>query len=165
MASLAYSAWSQMMLELQSDPSGTVDAGDRKQLLQHILASRHFRKSPRVSEFLTYICERAFSNRCNEISEQQIAVHVFGRPTDYNSSEDTIVRTTARQVRQKLELFHLDEGAGSLWRLTIPKGSYVPLFEKVEDAAADEAIDSARTARGVTGRIAGDWDWGFSGLS
>lgn len=165
MASLAYSAWSQMMLELQSDPSGTVDAGDRKQLLQHILASRHFRKSPRVSEFLTYICERAFSNRCNEISEQQIAVHVFGRPTDYNSAEDTIVRTTARQVRQKLELFHLDEGAGSLWRLTIPKGSYVPLFEKVEDAAADEAIDSARTARGVTGRIAGDWDWGFSGLS
>ena len=92
-------------------------------------------------------------------------MHVFGRPTDYNSSEDTIVRTTARQVRQKLELFHLDEGAGSLWRLTIPKGSYVPLFEKVEDAAADEAIDSARTARGVTGRIAGDWDWGFSGLS
>lgn len=123
------------MFDLQStsDTPVTIDHAEPRQLLQRILVSRHFNKSPRIREFLSYICERAFTNRCNEISEQQIAVHVFGRPADYNSSEDTIVRTTARQLRQKLELFHLDEGAGSEWRLTIPKGSYVPLFEKVGD--------------------------------
>ena len=125
------------MLDMQISSSASVafhDA-DRQQFLQHVLTSRHFRKSPRLREFLSYVCERAFADRCDEISEQQIAMHVFGRPGDYNAAEDTIVRTAARQLRQKLELYGLDEGADGDWRLTIPKGSYVPLFERTSAVA------------------------------
>jgi hypothetical protein len=110
--------------------SGAGDLNDREQLLQHILASRHFNKSPRLRDFLNYICERSFANRTDEISEPQIAVHVFGRVPDYNAAEDTIVRTAARQLRQKLELYNLGEGASGPWRLTVPKGSYIPVFER-----------------------------------
>jgi hypothetical protein len=88
-----------------------------EELLQNILASRHFKQSPRLRDFLTYICDRAFADQLDGISEQQIAVHVFGRPPDYNPGEDTIVRSAARQLRQKLELYNLGDGAESAWRL------------------------------------------------
>jgi hypothetical protein len=117
-------------MQSSSNASVACDHADREQLLQHILASRHFNKSPRLKDFLTYICERSFADRVDEISEPQIAVHVFGRAPDYNAAEDTIVRTAARQLRQKLELYNLGEGAGRAWRLTIPKGSYIPVFER-----------------------------------
>ncbi len=124
------------------DAPRAADDGAREALLQHILASRHFRKSPRLRDFLTYICERAFANRLDEISEQQIAVHVFGRSPDYNPGDDTIVRSAARQLRQKLELYSLGDGAGSAWRLSVPTGSYIPVFERtgaVTDAAQPAA--------------------------
>jgi hypothetical protein len=111
------------------DVAQDIDQGSREELLQHILASRHFKKSPRLRDFLTYICECSFKNRLDEISEQQIAMQVFGRSAGYNPAEDTIVRSAARQLRQKLELYSLGDGADKAWRLTIPKGSYIPVFE------------------------------------
>ncbi len=121
-----------------SNAADTSDGVDREELLQHILASRHFKKSPRLKDFLTYICERTFADRLDEISEQQIALQVFGRSIDHKPGEDTIVRTAARQLRQKLELYSLGDGAGSAWRLTIPKGSYIPVFER--NGGAGEAL-------------------------
>jgi hypothetical protein len=143
-------------MQSSSNAAVACDEVDRGQLLQDILASRHFKKSPRLRDFLSYICARASTHRFDEISEQQIAVHVFGRSSDYNAAEDTIVRTAARQLRQKLELYRLGEGADSDWRLTIPKGSYVPLFERngVIVEAALPATDEARPPPVVMRRLA-----------
>ena len=143
------------MLDMKSvlNAPVTCDPTDREQLLQDILASQYFRKSPRLREFLSYICERAFAHRFDEISEAQIAVHVFGRPPDYNAAEDTIVRTAARQLRKKLELYNLSEGAASAWRLTIPKGSYIPFFESnnipamAAPATSEDGGERSRTPR------------------
>ena len=141
------------MLEMQSsvNPAPSSDDADRERLLQQILASRHLKKSPRLRDFLRYICDRAFVHRFDEISEQQIAMHVFGRSTDYSPAEDTIVRAAARQLRQKLELYGLDEGAGGEWRLTIPKGSYIPLFERNTPAreASPPLTEEVRPPYGV----------------
>lgn len=120
------------MLDMRDEDVG------RRELLQRVLASRHFKNSPRLRDFLSYVCERTFANRLDEISEPLIAMHVFGRPSDYNA-EDTIVRTAARQLRQKLELYTLGEGAEGEWRLTIPKGSYIPLFERLQAEVPVEA--------------------------
>ena len=140
------------MLDLQSSSNLSALCGDadRERLLAQILASRHFKKSPRLKDFLRYVCERATAHRVDEISEQQIAVHVFGRSADHNAAEDTIVRTAARQLRQKLELYSLDEGAGGEWRLTIPRGSYIPIFER--NGGAPEPVspvtdDAGRSTR------------------
>lgn len=111
---------------------GKADLENRQLLLQRVLASPHFQKSPRLRDFLSYVCERTFAGRPDEISEHQIGIHVFGRPPEFNPAEDTIVRATARQLRQKLEIFNLGDSTDSRLRLTIPKGSYVPLFEIIE---------------------------------
>jgi hypothetical protein len=58
-------------------------------------------------------------------------VAVFGRAQGYNASDDTIVRVTARQLRQKLEEYYGGEGKEEEWRLCIPRGGYVPVVERV----------------------------------
>jgi hypothetical protein len=63
-------------------------------------------------------------------------VEVFGRPSDYNPSEDNIVRAEARELRKRLDIYFLTEGRGEPVRIRIPKGSYVPCFEPREDGRA-----------------------------
>jgi hypothetical protein len=97
-------------------------------LVQRILASRNFSKSGRLSAFLIYICRCALENRDDEITEQQIGIHVFNRPADYNPGDDNIVRTTARQLRQRLALYYQEEGGADDIRIEVPKGGYHPSF-------------------------------------
>lgn len=54
--------------------------------LDRVLASRVFAKSPRLCALLTYICESSLEGLADELTEQQIGIHVFGRPPGYNLS-------------------------------------------------------------------------------
>ena len=96
--------------------------------VQRILASQNFSKSGRLSAFLVYICRCALEDRSEEITEQQIGLHVFKRPAGYNPGDDNIVRTTARQLRQRLALYYQEEGGGGDIRIEVPKGGYHPVF-------------------------------------
>jgi hypothetical protein len=95
---------------------------------RRVLASQNFFKSARMSAFLTYICRCALENRSDDITEQLIGIHVFGRPTDYNPGDDNIVRTTARQLRQRLALYYQEEGIQEEIHIEVPKGGYHPNF-------------------------------------
>jgi hypothetical protein len=108
-----------------------MDASSREQrldLLKQITASRTFLKSPRLTRFLEFICLRMIEGRAREINEQQIGIHVFGRSETYNAGDDSIVRTQARLLRQRLEEYFEHESPDLPIVITIPKGGYVPLF-------------------------------------
>jgi hypothetical protein len=100
----------------------------RWQLAQRIVASKSFAKSALLSNFLLYVCDRALSGRTDEISENQIGVHVFARKPGYNPGEDNIVRNYARQVRQRLDHYFEEEGKSEELRISIPLGKYIPAF-------------------------------------
>lgn len=100
----------------------------RSRLIERVVASSHFRGSLRLREFLLYIAECALKETPEAASEQQIGVHVFHRPPGYNSSEDSIVRTHARLLRQKLAEFFATEGAAEPTIIEVPKGHYLPIF-------------------------------------
>lgn len=106
------------------------EADPRWKLVQDILASRTFAKSVRLSDFLSYICRRTLEGRTQEVNEQQIGMHVFSRSPAYNANEDSIVRTQARLLRLKLEEYFEHERPGGPLILRIPKGGYIPLFER-----------------------------------
>jgi len=117
-------------------------------LAQRIVASKSFAKSSLLSRFLLYVCDRTLNGKTEEISEQQIGVHVFGRRPQYNPAEDNIVRNYARQLRQRLDAYFEEEGKSEDLRLTIPRGTYVPTFvqrEALEAASVvhGEAVSSA----------------------
>lgn len=118
-----------MQTSSQHEPSVT---DERRSLVRRILASSNFSRSPRLAEFLLYICERSFDGREDEICEQQIGVQVFKRPPNYNPNDDSIVRSHARLLRQKLDAYFENEGSGEEIRIHIPKGRYVPCFEPLE---------------------------------
>jgi len=75
-----------------------------------------------------YVCDAAIRDRLDDISEHKIGERVFGRPENYNSSEDNIVRSHARLLRQRLQSYFNSEGASEPLILNIPKGAYVPEF-------------------------------------
>jgi hypothetical protein len=108
-------------------------AEPERALLRRVLASGGFQRSARLTAFLTYIVEEALAGRGEGITEQQIGIHVFGRPVDYNPAEDNVVRSQARLLRQKLEAYFEEEGAAESIQLQIPKGRYVPVFAKMAE--------------------------------
>jgi hypothetical protein len=101
----------------------------RRALVRRVVESSAFAKSERLSSFLCCICDLSLSGRANEINEQKIGTTVFGRPPDYDSSIDGIVRPQASRLRQRLDLYFNGDGASEPVRITLPRGSYVPVFE------------------------------------
>src|SRR5580658_1207795 len=96
----------------------------RWSLAKRIASSETFSTSARLPSFLLYVCECALSGREGEINEQQIGVHVFGRAPGYNSNEDSVVRSQARLLRTRLDLYFQTEGREEPLEIRIPKGSY-----------------------------------------
>jgi hypothetical protein len=100
----------------------------RSVLIQRIADSRHFKGSVRLRDFLFYIADCAIRDAPEDATEQQIGFRVFGRNPGYNSSEDSIVRSHARLLRQKLASYFAEEGSSEPIVVEVPKGHYLPVF-------------------------------------
>lgn len=97
-------------------------------LVERILATRDFQRSPRLSEFLKHVCRLTLQGHEGTISEQYLGTALFGRAPDYDSTSDTIVRSHALRLRRRLEHYFRHEGKAETLTLVIPRGGYVPLF-------------------------------------
>jgi hypothetical protein len=117
-----------------------VSEDPRWALVQRIAFSQHLKTSHRLRDFLLYVGECAVRGAPEEATEQQIGIHVFDRAPGYNSSEDSIVRTHARLLRQKLGEYFGDEGASEEMVLEIPKGHYLPAFRIAEHHPGNPAL-------------------------
>jgi hypothetical protein len=100
----------------------------RWQLTRRIVDSPQFNKSPRLSQFLLYIVAKCLEGRQSDVTEQQIGVHVFGRPLGYRTVDDNIVRSYARQLRKRLTEYFDGDGIDQAVRVEIPLGGYLPVF-------------------------------------
>lgn len=107
---------------------------ERWALVNRITSSQHLKSSPRLREFLFYIAKCAIREAPEDATEQQIGIRVFGRSPGYNSSEDSIVRTHARLLRQKLAAYFSEEGLSEEVVVEVPKGHYLPVFHHRTDA-------------------------------
>lgn len=120
----------QMLSEQENGRSGA-SRDSRSLAVERVIGSTSFAKSKRMQAFLIYISRCALENRTDEVTEQQIGIHVFGRDPGYNPAEDNIVRTTARQLRQRLAVYYQEEGAADPIRIRVPRGGYIPSFEEL----------------------------------
>jgi hypothetical protein len=96
--------------------------------LERVLGSQAFSRAVRLRDLLEYIGECSINGKLDALSEQQIGIRVFERPPGYNSTEDTIVRVTARHLRERLDVYYREEGKDNPFRMAVPKGSYVAIF-------------------------------------
>ncbi len=123
---------------------------ERRDLLVRVVHSQTFGRSERLGALLTYVCEMYFEGRANELNEQRIGQAVFERKADYDSAVDGIVRSQASRLRQRLELYFQDEGAAEPLRVSIPRGGYVPVFDRTEllRPVSDEETREQRSPAG-----------------
>ena len=111
------------------DESGLSHPLIREQL-DKIVASRTFRQSKRLVRFLSFIVERALLGRGDQINEYLVGVEVYERSASFDPQTDTIVRTEARRLRQKLHDYYDSEGCDDRVLVDVPKGAYAPRFLK-----------------------------------
>jgi hypothetical protein len=109
-----------------------------RELLERIAASDSFQKSKRLRDLLLYLGERSLQDPHCTLREQEIGVEVFGRPPDYDTSHDTLVRVHVSQLRKKLQEFFAAEGRKEPVVIEIPKGSYVPVFRPRTETTGTE---------------------------
>ena len=103
-------------------------ADPRAELVRRVVSSVTFERSPKLCEFLFYVCRCAMEDQPAAATEQQVGIHVFGRVPGYNPGDDNIVRSQARLLRLKLEHHFANEGRGEPVVIIIPKGRYLPDF-------------------------------------
>jgi hypothetical protein len=127
-----------------------LDGDERWELVIRIAASPPFKKSPRMRQFLFFVAERSLTGHVDDITEYEIGWKVFERGEKYDPSDDSIVRTTARQLRTKVKEYFDTEGARESWILEIPKGGYTPIFTKREGEAGTELTSVPQPAFSVT---------------
>jgi hypothetical protein len=94
--------------------------------LRTIVSSPYFRNSKRYPAFLTYIVEKTIQGEGDALKERTIGIEVFGRPADYDTNSDPIVRNAASEVRRRLSLYHAESPEKSPIGIYLPAGSYHP---------------------------------------
>ena len=106
-----------------------IDQQEKLALLDRIAASQPFRRASRLRDFLLYVGRHSVQNDRATIHEQEIGTTVFGRPPGYDTGIDNIVRVNATELRKRLDMYFSGEGAHEPLVVSIPRGSYVAVFE------------------------------------
>ncbi|MBI4893767.1 MAG: hypothetical protein HY821_24325 [Acidobacteria bacterium] len=135
---------------------------DRRDLLSRIASSPAFQKSQRSREFLLYVGTRCLTDSPAAIREQEIGVEVFGRSSNYDTSQDTIVRVQGSQLRKRLQQFFSEEGRDEPWVVEMPKGSYSLSFHPREQAPDSLALGPSSIRRALVLRYL---SWGLFALA
>jgi hypothetical protein len=78
------------------------EAREVRAALERILASPGFSSAARRSHLLRYLIEQALAGRGDKVTEYGIGLDVFERPPSFDPRIDSIVRTEASRLRQKL---------------------------------------------------------------
>jgi TolB-like protein/Flp pilus assembly protein TadD len=96
--------------------------------LRDLSESHAFSGSKRAQDFLHLIVGHALEGEVESLRERMIGAEMFGRPIDYDTGSDSVVRVKATEVRKKLAQYYLESEAKSRVRIELPIGSYVPRF-------------------------------------
>ncbi|MFB3827139.1 MAG: hypothetical protein ACE15B_10235 [Bryobacteraceae bacterium] len=102
----------------------------RRAVVERVAGSRYVAKSARLRDLLLYLCGKALEGAAADLHEQEIGHRVFGRPPDYDTAADNIVRVHASMLRKRLAQYFAGEGRDERWTIEIPKGGYVPVFRE-----------------------------------
>lgn len=124
------------MMEVSASNSEDLERAE----LDKVLAA--LGRKPRLVALLRYLTEKTFEGKSNEINEYNIATEVFGRSQmSFESSKDAIARVEAHRLRKRLKDYYQAEGKEHVIEISLPAGSYVPVFIR-RDSTAPGVRDS-----------------------
>src|SRR5580658_8023675 len=109
-------------------PSSEAEKNAVQQQLERLLATSLFNSSRRYPSFLRFVVTRVLAGQTDQLKERILGVEIFGRPADYDTNTDPIVRVTAAEIRKRIEQYYQDPKHSQEIRLFLPSGSYAPQF-------------------------------------
>ena len=109
-------------------PSSEPEKAAVQQQLEKLLATPLFNSSKRYPSFLKYVVTHSLAGQTDQLKERILGVEIFGRPPDYDTNTDPIVRVTAAEIRKRIEQYYQDPKHSQEIRLYLPAGSYSPQY-------------------------------------
>jgi len=107
--------------------------------LERVLEHSSFRGSVRSAKFLRYVVEYWLEDERQEepLKERTIGVALFGLDSDYDTSQTTIVRNTAVDVRKRLFVYYHEPEHADEIQIALPVGSYIPQIHLAEQKSQE----------------------------
>jgi hypothetical protein len=99
----------------------------REQLLR-MLDSPIFVNSHRLSRFLRFTIETTLAGQAETLKEYLIGTEVYDRKPPYHPGADSIVRSEARRLRNKLKQYYESVGKDDSVFIYYRLGGYAPVF-------------------------------------
>ena len=96
--------------------------------LAAVLATETFKRSPKLSRLLSYLCDKYFTGEGTGLKEYSIAVDVLGRDSEFDPQLDAAVRVDTHYLRKRLKDYYAREARDHRVQIIIPKGQYIPQF-------------------------------------
>jgi hypothetical protein len=114
--------------------------------LATVLASDAFRRSPKLTRLLGYLCDKQLNGQAGEITEYAIAMEALGRTAQFDPQQDAVVRVDTHHLRKRLKEYYAGAGADHAVQIVIPNGQYSPQFMRHSETAAPEEQAAQATA-------------------
>lgn len=92
--------------------------------LDRVLSSPIFEKSPRQQALFRYLVKETLSGNALRLKGYTLGVEIFGRGTDFDPTNDAIVRVEVGRLRTKLREYYNLQGHADEVLFHLPKGSY-----------------------------------------
>ena len=117
--------------------------------LQKIFLCPVFAVSDILRRFLSYIIDETLGGRSNTIKEYTIAINVLNKPISFKPQQDAIVRIHAGRLRRALNYYYKEPGIDDEIEISVPKGSYIPVFVNKFLKTTNPVIKSVQQEKSV----------------
>lgn len=137
---------------------GSIDASNLpaasvREHVDNICSSPYFISTKRCQQFLRYVVGESIEGRGEQIKERNIAHEVFGKGTNFEPGEYSLVRVKAGEVRKRLSDYYEATPSNGI-RIELPVGSYVPRIHTTQEPAPFEpgSAPASVATKGVSRR-------------
>jgi len=96
--------------------------------LEKICSNADLKTKPVICSFLRFVVTETLEGRGDQLKGYTIGTCVFGKDSDFDPQQDSLVRIHAGRLRRLLRLYYLLEGKNDPIIIEIPKGTYQPKF-------------------------------------
>ncbi len=114
-----------------------IGRADIEEQLSRLLSSAQLAAAPRMQSLLKYLVKAALDGDGERLKGYAIGIDVFGRSDEFDPRIDSIVRVQAGRLRKLLQDYYEGDGSSDPVWITLPKGSYAPVFNSPSEMVAE----------------------------
>lgn len=142
---------------MSEQQAATISAESVLQQLGRLLASALFANADQSRALLKFLVEQTVQQRTDRLKEYTVGAEALGRGDSFDPRTDTVVRAEASRLRARLERYYAGEGKTDPVQISLPRGSYIPLFAQRDCTNSPDKPLAAQTPDGSASATRRTW--------